>query len=820
VLIFPCLFLSGGASRFRYVTMPDGIATRAMTKMGWAPLLNKDETMRWKFPLLLFLTLPLLLSAPARAQYLWSGILDPSRAIDWTTAGVLGGIPARATVCTTESPGVTYTQINTDISNCSVGDVVYLSAGTYTLAGGIIMKSGITLRGAGADKTFLFFTRNTGCGGLFADICFEGAGGDYVGNLSYNWAVADWTAGYSEGTTTITLSNPNGTLATRPGVSVGKFIYLAQENSNADNGNFFVCDNATAPCADAGPSGFQIPIQKWQGGCTGGCGYLLGDVVQPTTANGHQYIVTVAGTASTTEPTWCTTAVCTVTDGTVTWKEDGPPTNSSQIQIVQVTAINGSSYTISPAIRGLNWSSSFSPIAWFNTSYLENAGIENLSIDSTNDGGFSGVGFFNAANCWMTGVRSIQTQRNHVWLDQATHITIENNYFYGSKSAASESYGVETAIGSDNLVANNIFQHVTAPILMSNGFGNVYVDNFTTDDYYEISANWLQQALAIGHGAGNQYNLYEGNQTSGVWNDIFHGTSGLQTIFRNQMNGWGPDLSSDTVAVQLYAYSREDNLIGNVLGQPGYDTVYQTQFGSGVQATIYDLGPGQTDAGVTVPADSLVASTLMRWGNYDVVTGAVRWCGNSSDPGWSTTCSSTSEVPTGLSVYANAVPASTTLPASFHFAAEPSFWRTPWGTPPWPAIGPDTAGGTGPGGYAYNIPAALCYANSPADSNYHQSFTVTGASWSSGTVTLTVSNTLTKGEQIIVSGINPSGYNGRFTTQTANSTKITYPIASNPATYVSGGTVALPDVILFNAGACYASLHSPAPPEHLNAIVH
>ena len=98
----------------------------------------------------------------------------------------------------------------------------------------------------------------------------------------------------------------------------------------------------------------------------------------------------------------------------------------------------------------------------------------------------------------------------------------------------------------------------------------------------------------------------------------------------------------------------------------------------------------------------------MRWGNYDVVTGAVRWCGNSSDPGWTTTCGGTSEVPTSLSKYANAVPATTTLPASFYLSTKPAWW--PSGKA-WPPIGPDVTGGNAPnvGGHAYTIPAQDCY---------------------------------------------------------------------------------------------------------------
>src|SRR5271166_5706881 len=42
----------------------------------------------------------LVWSSLAFGQYPWSGIIDPSRAIDWSTAGIPGGIPARTTICT------------------------------------------------------------------------------------------------------------------------------------------------------------------------------------------------------------------------------------------------------------------------------------------------------------------------------------------------------------------------------------------------------------------------------------------------------------------------------------------------------------------------------------------------------------------------------------------------------------------------------------------------------------------------------------------------------------------------------------------------
>jgi hypothetical protein len=46
-----------------------------------------------------------------------------------------------------------------------------------------------------------------------------------------------------------------------------------------------------------------------------------GQYVSPTTANGHLYVCTTAGTTGTTQPTWPTGIGSTVVDGTVTWTE-------------------------------------------------------------------------------------------------------------------------------------------------------------------------------------------------------------------------------------------------------------------------------------------------------------------------------------------------------------------------------------------------------------------------------------------------------------------------------------------------------------------
>src|SRR5438132_10182725 len=96
----------------------------------------------------------------ASAQ-LWSGILDRSRATDWTRTGVTGGIPHRTNQCGATIAAYTGSaeRINDAIRAChqAGGGVVQLAAGTFSLSttitfittGPEVVAQNVTLRGAG-----------------------------------------------------------------------------------------------------------------------------------------------------------------------------------------------------------------------------------------------------------------------------------------------------------------------------------------------------------------------------------------------------------------------------------------------------------------------------------------------------------------------------------------------------------------------------------------------------------------------------------------------------------------------------------------------
>lgn len=599
--------------------------------------------MRFKRSFIFFLAM-FCLSMQAHAQA-WSGIIDPSRAANWSTVGIT--IPTRNTICATLTSSATYSQINSAIASCPAGEVVYLSAGTYNLAGGITFSgiSNVTLRGAGPDQTILKFTAGNGCGGLGADVCVISNSYNYIGDstiLAGGAKSCNWTGGYAQGTTSITLSSCGGT------PPLNQFIILDQANDASDTGGVYVCSSGS--CNQKGA----------------------------TDTNGR----TISGSVH------------------------------SQPQVVYVSSVSGSgsgpyTVTITPGLYANNWRTGQNPGAWW-PGFVSGDGIESLTVDHSNSPSVdSGIYFYNAYGSWIKNVRGINSNRNQVWIYQSARIVVRDSYFYGTKNGAEESYGIEFWITSDDLVENNIFQHIASPIETENYSGSVIGYNYSIDDYYPISQGWLQVSYP-NHGAGGHMNLYEGNNFEGLTADNIWGTSNVMTYFRNQVRGWETGMNSNTNAIQTWWGNRGYNYIGNILGTAGYHNQYQASPGVGNASdcalTIYSFGYRGTQCGGT--SETLPYSTSMRWGNYDTVNASVQW--------------NSSEIPTTAVAYINAqsVPSSHTLPASFYLSSQPIWWATTWSTPPWPAIGPDVTGGTGPGGYAYATPAYLCYSNTATDSAY------------------------------------------------------------------------------------------------------
>jgi hypothetical protein len=696
---------------------------------------------------LLFFSILLGCPSFSQAQQLWSGIISPSRATDWTQAGIPGGLPdGNWTQCGSTIAAYTGTAaaISARIQSCKTNQYVLLGPGTFNLTSEIQFggRSHVVLRGSGANSTFIVYTGAVtpvvGCNtGFSALVGMCGADqSNQVGNTPAH--IYNWTAGYAQGSTQITLSSTANISTLSSGTPT--FLFLNQDSdgytgfpatgSSVDNGNYFVCADIYS---GAGPTGCSVE---------GPVGTPKGNLVQR-------------------------------------W----------QYEIAVPTAKSGNVVTISPPLKHPNWRSSQNPIVWL-TQPMVQSGIENLSIDASGANALDVIDIMACYQCWVSGLRILNTNTRGINVFWSAHIQIQNNYFYNATTV--DPYAIRFQTTADNLVQNNIIQKIRSAIVFDMpDAGTVVAYNYIINSATPSDTMWPSFWL---HSAMDDFELFEGNVAYGFDFDYFHGSHLNTTLFRNFSTGWEscangqcgtlPRKDSYTIPVNYSAYNRYGNIVGNVLGTPGYHTTYQASYGSLI---IYALGTPDNQ----VPADPLTASTMMRWGNYDAVTAAAnagngtRWCGSSSDTGWSTICAGTSEIPSGINPYPNALPTvgdigagQSALPASFYLLSKPAWF----GSAPWPAIGPDVSGGTvGLCSGALNTPGH--FSGLPATSSSQCKGTSLTTGWAGHVNAIPAMNCA-----LNVMGMPPDGTGGPFP---------------------------------FNAASCYSegsALEGPSAPTNLQAI--
>lgn len=609
-------------------------------------------------PIALLTILLMSFTGLSAAQAGSSGVLNSNRAIDWTFAGIPGGIPSGSwTQCgATISPGASATTIvnalnhtGSGYTSCGANTYIQLAAGTFNLSSGIDCKGcrDTELRGMGADQTHLVFTAGSSCQGGNGQclVGFESSDSTYPNGPPGQ--IYNWSSGYSKGTTSITLSSGSGITANSTMLVLDQcdtgYSGAPCSGSATDNGNYFNC----------------------------------GDAFNPTTLKG-----------------------CSVNN------PDGGAARSHRFQweMVEATACSpscGSSgtttVTITPPLQHPNWASGQTPQVWL-IQPSRNVGVRNLSIDGSSTNTSAALSFYNDAYAWATGVAVLHPYSMGIYVDQSIHVQIESNYVYdaGQNSTASDPSGINYT-GSNNLIQNNIVQKAHVEII-GNGpdNGNVVAYNYLINAYG--GDDFLFGGLWDGHSNGIDYNLFEGNVVNQVFQDQIHGSHLMETFYRNFLTGWescangqcgsSTQKDSSVSAADALSYNRYGNWVGNVMGTPGVSTAsYQSATNEyvlgGAAGSIWILGSGNQSVGIggPIPLDSIVGSTIMRWGNWDAVNGATRW--------------NTSEVPSGISVYPNAVPTSTctssaACPPSFYLSSRPSWWAA---SIPFPAIGPDVTGG-------------------------------------------------------------------------------------------------------------------------------
>jgi hypothetical protein len=788
----------------------------------------------------------------------WTGVLSPSRATDWRNAGLPATLPTgeippnpwtpppRTQVCATIAPEGTSTapvpptDLNAAIQTCPAGQVVQLQAGSYYFNNTIDLYctttspcalNGVTLRGAGADQTKIYFS--------------SGASFAMGGNQYAHWTTL--AAAPAPGATTVQLSAPDSEIT--PGIMIGITQCTTGASGTVSSGNGLAC--------------------------TASNGLAIYD-------NGGEFVCNQDGP-------FCSHGLLSTQTSTL-----NDEATQGQVQAVQVTAVSGTTLTVTPPIFLDDLSMANTLAVWDGYPTAIGIGLEDVSLDFTASTASDDFSFDGCYGCWVKGTRIIAgvNATQAFVMDRLVQYLVSNNYLFAFNSGNygflnGGSYGL-----SSGLVLNNITEHLCG--IEWSGTGEVLAYNYSLP---EVSENYFS------HTGGTSSNLLEGNHAVQFTDDGIHGTHDFTTAFRNRFDGLAGGVYNGAGFIQplnVAAASRFDNIVGNVLGTPGVESSYV----NGANP-VYTLGILDMRGGVgSALFDPTTEATALLWGNYDTFHGSVQWNASEVPSGLNTWTGHQQQIGTGdgatktfaatlanapvqsgdvivgdnqdvffaydngsggwdpyglyngvptqpatagsinymtgalsitfavapsagavlfanylsptqtASPYRNPVPPQT-LPPSFFLpvsSAHPSggtglsWWKvctnypacTTFSTPPFPPIGPDVSGGPGPGGFAFAIPAEVAFQNLPVDPAYEEPVSVSGVTWSGGVATVTLASVpalANDGEyhylsgQFTVSGVTPSNYNGTFqvASSTCNGTcTVTYALAQNPGTYASG----------------------------------
>ncbi|HWF91625.1 MAG TPA: hypothetical protein VN684_05030 [Terriglobales bacterium] len=530
--------------------------------------------------------------------------IPSSRTIDWTHAGISGGIPdANWPVYKTLSPSGgsdDSVAIQNAINAAPAQSVIVLNAGTYKLhrssvvcqgksddyasgvyeAGLCLTDKSVALRGAGPNQTILQY-------GDGANIISMGE--TYLSSGSVKFIPI--TSGSTKGSTQITLQSVSG-------IAAGSYLVVTETNPTDSDGNPLV-----------NTSGYT-------GSCSG-CGHDL--------------------------------------------------TNNVMSQIVKVVGVSGTVITTErPLYFDYNNSPQAFHLPMIENVGLENLRLQATASSGTGVT-FKNINMEACAQCWVHNVESdMAVDRSHIYLSDVYGSEISNNYLdNGFSHNSGESYSIYLEFrASENLIENNIVYEGRHGTIMSGGSGNVFGYNYLLNDYMGEYHNSLPESNT--HGAHPFMNLWEGNVTPNMEFDFAHGSSSHNTLFRNYINlsSANPDngspMSSGLFAVNIAYFNNYENVVGNVIGPHGSTctaSTYEINADAGQSAAIYKLGY-YDDGGTASPNATLsakVGRTILRGGNWDCKTRTVVWSSNVPSGSLASTYLSQQTLPNSL--YLTAEPA-------------------------------------------------------------------------------------------------------------------------------------------------------------------
>jgi hypothetical protein len=663
---------------------------------------------------------------------------------NWKNAGLalVGGIPNRATVCSTVNPlgggQDDYTDIQNAINNCPAGEVVQLSAGAFSIKLAdmpIQIGTGISLRGTGActgasspycqtsitviDGALAYTGGMCGTSTSNRVACPNGGEPEIlispvVPDYNYSWGTCGNVGanlGTGCGATALAADAAQGQstirVASTSGFAVGSWVLIDEASGaawvadpmNQWTGNGSVWAASDWLSASGSPATGRVLWSKaenntWDFGSTEypyqasstGCWYSYCDRV---TSELHK--IALIGTGP------CPGSNCTLTF-------DDP-------LAIAFRQSGGHNAQVYAKLYGNN-SGNGTPI-----SFLQEAGVENISLLRAPEGGLE---MELCVNCWVKNTEVGDWYGGGISMAYSARgelNTVYVHHCWDSVNNGGEYPLALDAASTEMLITNSITNFAgKGMVARAGGAGSVISYNYIDDSMYDAESGigdyWVDMGINASHYSGPHHILFEGNWGDNLDNDNTHGNSMYMTFFRNMGTGLRSPFTDPSVggvvndstgkgyycpsglgscvsnppgalrAAGPMAYNYWFAYVGNVLGTSGKSTAANgwTYSGDFTASRIFMLGWDGGNGGQDPYLDGKSGSYILINGNYDYLNDAVTWQGSP-----------------------------VAFPNSFYLSSKPAFFAAGSGYP-WPWVTPTASeqvqnGPSGCGGTCSGLPA-------------------------------------------------------------------------------------------------------------------
>jgi hypothetical protein len=255
-------------------------------------------------------------------------------------------------------------------------------------------------------------------------------------------------------------------------------------------------------------------------------------------------------------------------------------------ELKQIAAISGNTVRFDSPVM-ISYRTGHTAELWhFATSFLQMAGVENLTTQYPDDGS---IQFWYCAYCWANQVETKNYLNSSLGIYSSFRTQLEQFYVHDAAwpVPGGAGYNIDLRWDTSEVLIENGISILANKVMVARGggAGSVVGYNYMDMGYIARQCCWVEMGLNASHLVGPHHVLFEGNWGFNGDSDDTHGNSTNMTFFRNWLTGVRSkftdllgtvyDDSSNACkgggpmrATGPQAYAWWFSYIGNVLGSP------------------------------------------------------------------------------------------------------------------------------------------------------------------------------------------------------------------------------------------------------------